>query len=46
VPGGPFLDGIDALIAAVGRERDAPVVSGDGDLTHEETKRVVDIEEY
>lgn len=43
---GPFLDGLDALIAAVGRELDAPVVSADGDLTHEETKRVVDIEEY
>jgi predicted nucleic acid-binding protein len=45
-PEGPFLDGMDALIAAVGRELDAPVVSADGDLTHEETKRVVDIEEY
>ena len=45
-PGGPYLDGPDALIAAVGRELDAPVVSGDGDLTHEETKRVVDVEEY
>jgi predicted nucleic acid-binding protein len=43
---GPFLDGIDALIAAVGRELDAPVVSADSDLTHEETKRVVDVEEY
>lgn len=45
-PNGPYLDGPDALIAAVGRELDAPVVSRDGDLTHEETKRVVDIEEY
>ena len=43
---GPFLSGMDALIAAVGRELNAPVVSGDGDLTHEETKKVVDIEEY
>ena len=43
---GPFLSGMDALIAAVGRELDAPVVSGDGDLTHEATKQVVDIEEY
>ncbi|PSQ02583.1 VapC toxin family PIN domain ribonuclease [Halobacteriales archaeon QS_5_68_33] len=43
---GPFLSGRDALIAAVGRELNAPVVSGDGDLTHEETKKVVDIEEY
>jgi len=45
-PGGPYLDGPDALIAAVGRELDAPVVSGDGDLTHEEAKQVVDVEEY
>ena len=45
-PGGPYLDGPDALIAAVGRELDAPVVSGDGDLTHEETNQVVDVEEY
>lgn len=45
-PDGPYLDGPDSLIAAVGRELDAPVVSGDGDLTHEETKRVIDVEEY
>ena len=45
-PGGPYLDGPDALIAAVGRELDAPVVSRDSDLTHEETKAVVDVEEY
>jgi len=45
-PEGPFLGGLDALIAAVGRELDAPVVSADGDLTHEETKKVVDVEEY
>ncbi|MFC6724478.1 PIN domain-containing protein [Halobium palmae] len=44
--GGPYLDGLDALIAAVGRELGAPVVSGDGDLTHEGTKKVVDVEEY
>lgn len=45
-PQGPFLDGVDALVAAVGRELDAPVVSADGDLTHPETKKVVDVEEY
>ncbi|PSQ40945.1 VapC toxin family PIN domain ribonuclease [Halobacteriales archaeon QS_9_68_42] len=43
---GPFLSGMDALIAAVGRELDAPAVSRDGDLTREATKQVVDIEEY
>lgn len=45
-PQGPYLDGVDALVAAVGRELGAPVVSADDDLTHEETKRVVDVEEY
>lgn len=45
-PQGPYLDGVDALIAAVGRELGAPVVSADGDLTHEATKHVVDVEEY
>jgi predicted nucleic acid-binding protein len=45
-PEGPFLDGLDALIAAVGRELDAPVVSADRDLTHEETKKVIEVEEY
>jgi len=45
-PQGPYLNGVDGLVAAVGRKLDAPVVSADGDLTHEETKRVVDVEEY
>lgn len=45
-PGGPYLDGPDALIAAVGRELNAPVVSSDSDLTHAETVKVVDVEEY
>jgi len=45
-PQGPFLTGMDALIAAVGRELGASVVSADRDLTHPETKKVVDVEEY
>lgn len=45
-PQGPFLTGIDALIAAVGRELGAPVVSADSDLIHPETKKVVNVEEY
>lgn len=45
-PRGPYLDGMDGLIAAVGRELGAPVVSRDDDLTHAETKKVVDVEEY
>ena len=45
-PQGPYLDGMDALIAAVGRELGAPVVSADSDLTHAATKAVVDVKEY
>lgn len=45
-PQGPFLNGMDALIAAVGRELDAPVVSADRHLTHPETQKVVAVEEY
>lgn len=45
-PQGPYLDGVDALVAAVGRELDATVVSADGDLVHEETKRVIDVDAY
>jgi len=45
-PEGPYLDGPDALIAAVGRELDAPVVSSDDDFLHPETRRVVDVEAY
>jgi predicted nucleic acid-binding protein len=43
---GPYLDGVDALVAAVARKLDAPVVSADGDLTHSETKQVLAVEEY
>ena len=43
---GPFLDGVDALVAALGRTLDATVVSIDSDLTHPETKRVVDVTDY
>jgi len=45
-PQGPYLDGVDGLVAAVGRELDAPIVSADSDLTHSKTKQVVDVEEY
>jgi len=45
-PQGPFLSGMDALIAAVGRELGAPVVSDDRHLTHPETMKVINVEEY
>ena len=37
---------LDALVAAVGRELDTPVVSADDALTHEATKKVLDVAEY
>ena len=43
---GPFLDGVDALVAALGRTHNATVVSIDSDLTHPETKQVVDVTDY
>ena len=39
VPNGPSLNGHDALIVAAGCELGAPVVSRDGALTYEETKK-------
>jgi len=45
-PQGPDMAAVDALVAAVGRDLGAAVVSSDSDLTHDETKRVVEIEEY
>jgi|SRR5699024_7959585 len=45
-PEGPNLAAVDALVAAVGRELGAAVVSVDSDLTHEETRAIVDVEGY
>jgi hypothetical protein len=45
-PQGPSLDAVNARIAAVGRKLDAPVVSTDGDLTHEKIKQAIEVEEY
>ena len=45
-PQGPDMAAVDALVAAVGRDLGAAVVSSDSDLTHDETKRIVEIEEY
>lgn len=45
-PQGPQLAAMDAVVAGTGRESGAPVVSYDSDLTHPETKRVLDVEEY
>lgn len=45
-PQGPFLSGMDALVGAIGRELNTPVVSTDRHLTHPETRKVLDVEEY
>ncbi|WP_010612122.1 PIN domain-containing protein [Halococcus hamelinensis] len=45
-PLGPNLTAVDALVAAVGRELSASVVSGDGDLTHKETKEIIEVDDY
>jgi len=45
-PQGPNLTAVDAIVAAVTRELNATLVSSDSDLTHEETKKVVDVDEY
>lgn len=42
----PILNGMDGLIAAVGCDLDAPVVSSDRHLTHPETRRVIEVVEY
>jgi len=43
---GPELTAIDALVAAVADELNATVVSCDSDLTHEEAKQVVAVDDY
>lgn len=45
-PEGPYIEEMDALIAAAGREIGGAVVSSDSDLTHPETAAVVDVETY
>ena len=44
-PEGPYIDGCDALIAAVGFELDVPVVSSDWDVLHPETRNVLTVED-
>ena len=45
-PGGSYLDDVDGLVAAVGREWGVPIVTADSDLTHDAIKRVVDVDGY
>ena len=43
---GPKLTAIDALVAAVADELNATLVSCDSDLTHEETRQIVAVDDY
>lgn len=43
---GPRLSPIDALVAGVSRELDAPLVTNDSDHTHPSCRNVLDIERY
>lgn len=43
---GPELSAIDALVAAVADELNATLVSCDGDLTHEDMKKIVAVDDY
>ena len=45
-PQGPFLTGMDALVAAVAHRLAAPLVTSDGDLTHEAVNAVIAVETY
>ena len=45
-PKGPELTAIDALVAAVADQLNATLVSCDGDLTHEETRHLIAVDDY
>lgn len=45
-PQGPHLTAVDALVVAVAQEVGGTVVSDDRDHTHDETRRMVDVDTY
>jgi len=45
-PPGPKMGAVDAIVGALARREGAAVVSRDSDLTHPETRAVVDVELY
>lgn len=45
-PPGPKMGAVDAIVGALARRAGATVVTDDSDLTHEETKAVIDVDEY
>lgn len=46
VPPGPKMGAVDAIIGALARREGAVVVSHDSDLTHQETRNVIDVDRY
>jgi predicted nucleic acid-binding protein len=44
-PEAPYLDAVDAMVAAQAKSTGAAVVAVDGDLTHEATQTVIDVDE-
>lgn len=45
-PPGPKMGAVDAIVGALARRERAVVVSHDSDLTHPETRRVIDVDLY
>jgi len=45
-PPGPKMGAVDALVGALARRENATVVSHDSDLTHPETRNVIDVDRY
>jgi predicted nucleic acid-binding protein len=45
-PPGPKMGAVDAIVGALARRERAVVVSHDSDLTHAETRRVIDVDSY
>lgn len=45
-PPGPKMGAVDAIVGALARRENATVVSHDADLTHPETRDVIDVDRY
>jgi len=45
-PPGPKMGAVDAIVGALARREGATVVTNDTELTHSETRSVVDVESY
>lgn len=45
-PPGPKMGAVDAIVGALARREGATAVTHDSDLTHEQAKAVLDVDEY